>query len=530
MSGRFVPQRRTRGTQLTSTSSRPGFRGFLRLAVLFTLLAASFTVMQPPAAASTVTVLGSDSAPVLIGCIFCDGQGRFLPPGRNGVVYGGFIPVVHGGSEASAATPESAGTLRNLTIRRSAASSGFFWNFVVRVNSANTTPVIGCNLGANQISCTDSAHSVVINNGDTVDLFIGYSTGGFILFDPGDFSVKWSVELVSAVTPTDPPITASGTTISATEGIAFNGTVATFTDPDTAATAGEYSATIDWGDSSATSTGTVTGSGGSFTVSGSHLYAEEKSTPYTVTVTITDTDNASNTAKATSTANVADAKLAASCATPPASAQSFSGKVATFTDQNPGATTSDFTATINWGDGSTSTGAVNGLTGGPFTVSGSHTYSSTGTFTIATTIKDDGGQTATTSCNVLIFAFAPGRGGFAIGDREMANGTGVTFWGAQWSKKNPLSTGGAPDSFKGYAENPAAPSCGATWNTDPGNSTPPPNGPLPAYMGVIVTSTVTKSGAAISGDTPHIVVVKTDPGYAPDPGHAGTGTVVQQVC
>jgi hypothetical protein len=49
-------------------------------------------------------------------------------------------------------------------------------------------------------------------------------------------------------------------------------------------------------------------------------------------------------------------------------------------------------------------------------------------------------------------------------------------------------------------------------------------------MGVIVTSAASKSGSAISGDTPHIVVVKTNPGYLPDPGHPGTGTVVSQVC
>jgi hypothetical protein len=35
---------------------------------------------------------------------------------------------------------------------------------------------------------------------------------------------------------------------------------------------------------------------------------------------------------------------------------------------------------------------------------------------------------------------------------------------------------------------------------------------------------------AISGNTVHMVVVKTNPGYAPDPGHAGTGTVVATIC
>jgi hypothetical protein len=49
-------------------------------------------------------------------------------------------------------------------------------------------------------------------------------------------------------------------------------------------------------------------------------------------------------------------------------------------------------------------------------------------------------------------------------------------------------------------------------------------------MAVIVSSSVSKSGPTISGNTVHLVVVKTNPGYAPDPGHAGTGTVVAQIC
>jgi len=49
-------------------------------------------------------------------------------------------------------------------------------------------------------------------------------------------------------------------------------------------------------------------------------------------------------------------------------------------------------------------------------------------------------------------------------------------------------------------------------------------------MGVISTDSAQKSGEQISGATPHIVVVQTNPGYAPNPGHAGTGTVVASVC
>jgi hypothetical protein len=131
---------------------------------------------------------------------------------------------------------------------------------------------------------------------------------------------------------------------------------------------------------------------------------------------------------------------------------------------------------------------------------------------------------------LLTFAFAPGGGAFAIGDGNSAIGTSVTFWGPQWGKLNSVSGGPASASFKGFAENPTTPSCLISWTADPGSSTPPPAGPLPAYMAVIVTSSVSQSDSAIFGNTVHIVVVKTDPGYAPDAGHSGTGTVVAQVC
>jgi len=326
------------------------------------------------------------------------------------------------------------------------------------------------------------------------------------------------------------PITAQGATFSATEGLSFSGTVATFTDPDPNATAAEYKATINWGDNTS-SAGTISPtSGGNFAVSGTHTYAEEG--PYKVTVTITDVDTPSNTATANSTANVADAALTASPACLTTSLLSYNGPTATFTDAaSPFGTLTDFTATINWGDGTpVSSGTVTGPNGGPYAVSGSHTYATTGNFTITTTVKDVGGSMATTSCSTLGFSFAPGGGSFVIGDQNAVIGNSVTFWGAQWAKLNSLSGGNAPSSFKGFAENPLTPACGTDWSADPGNSTPPPPGPLPAFMGVIVTSSTSKFGSTISGNTVDIVIVQTNPGYAPNPGHAGTGTVVAVVC
>jgi hypothetical protein len=132
----------------------------------------------------------------------------------------------------------------------------------------------------------------------------------------------------------------------------------------------------------------------------------------------------------------------------------------------------------------------------------------------------------------LIFAAsAVADGSFVIGDSHAAVGDSVTFWGAQWWKANSLSGGLAPASFKGFADTAGTPpACGEKWTSLPGNSSGPPPGPLPEYIDVIVSSQITKSGRTISGDTKEVVLVKTEPGYAPDPGHAGVGTVVEKVC
>ena len=113
----------------------------------------------------------------------------------------------------------------------------------------------------------------------------------------------------------------------------------------------------------------------------------------------------------------------------------------------------------------------------------------------------------------------------AIGDLNATVGRSVTFWGSQWEKLNTLSGGASAASFKGFASDPAAPTAATAFTAAPGNSAPPPSG-VASYIGVIVTSNVTKSGSTITGNVVGLVVVKVDPGYADNPGHPGTGTVV----
>ena len=169
------------------------------------------------------------------------------------------------------------------------------------------------------------------------------------------------------------------------------------------------------------------------------------------------------------------------------------------------------TATTNWlGLATCSVGHIATL--GPTTSS-------------ATFAGDQNYEPATASTSALLYAHAPGGGTFVVGDHDDSGS--IMFWGAQWSNRNSMSGGGS-SSFKGYANHGVA-SCGRSWSADPGSSSTPPAGALPTYMDVIVASSTSKSGSSISGNSVHIVIVKTDAGYAGNPGHDGTGTVVATI-
>ena len=139
---------------------------------------------------------------------------------------------------------------------------------------------------------------------------------------------------------------------------------------------------------------------------------------------------------------------------------------------------------------------------------------------------------------VIVFAF-PSRGAFVLGDATVSSATAnstVTWWGDSWWAANRLSGGIAPDSFKGFAADVTslptttpADGCGAMFMTRAGNS-PPPTAQVPSYMGVVVASAVAKAGSNVNGVWGRIVVVKTNPGYAPGPGNPGRGTIVASFC
>jgi len=124
----------------------------------------------------------------------------------------------------------------------------------------------------------------------------------------------------------------------------------------------------------------------------------------------------------------------------------------------------------------------------------------------------------------------PTGGMFVVGDlANLAGGVTVNFWGSQWSQYNPMTGGSGPSSFKGFENGTTFPTCGSTWSSQPGNSSNPPS-TVPPFMAVIVSSSIQKNGSVITGNVKNIIIIKTNSGYGPAPGHRGTGQVVAIIC
>jgi hypothetical protein len=241
--------------------------------------------------------------------------------------------------------------------------------------------------------------------------------------DPPSTLTNISITSTATVSETDTLVPGTAVTASATEGATFTGTVATFADTTYAANvAGDFTAVINWGDGTTTA-GTVSGSAGSFTVSGSHSYAEEG----TETATVILSDNAPGTATGTATAtiNVADATLTATGTTIAGTeGLLLTAVVANFTDADPAGTVADYTATITWGDGTTSAGTV-AASGGSFNVTGTHTYLEEGTDAVQVVIKDVGGSTATAASTANIADAALTATGTTVTSPEFTAFSGV---------------------------------------------------------------------------------------------------------
>jgi hypothetical protein len=184
----------------------------------------------------------------------------------------------------------------------------------------------------------------------------------------------------------NPVLSVSVSNITATEGSAFNGVVATGT---AYGSSNPLTATVTWDDGSSSTVSVTPNPDGSYSVPGSHTYAEEGS--YALAVSVKDSGSLSATGNGT--AQVADAALSLTHFVAGPVKRLYAGVAATFTDADPNGTVSDYTATVNWGDGMTSTIKVyKNPFGQGFVLADLHKYASTGTYTLTLTVADQGGS------------------------------------------------------------------------------------------------------------------------------------------
>ena len=269
-------------------------------------------------------------------------------------------------------------------------------------------------------AASDFVASIDWGDGSTVaGRIVASANGGFDVFGNHTYNHAGSDDIVvtilgqadGVVTPISTVNVANAVMLSTavpftvTEGTAFSGKIIShFTDANPNATADDFNATVTWGDGSPAddSAQIVANPNGGFDVLGAHQYARVGNE----TVGVTVHGAAAGVTSVTNTAHVAYAALTAT-ALPQSLAvvegTSFSGVVGLFSDPNSNAIAADFSASVNWGDGSTTVGTVTTNVDGGFAIQGTHTYALNGNRNIVSTIT--GASFSTT--NPMAVADAP---------------------------------------------------------------------------------------------------------------------------
>jgi hypothetical protein len=211
-----------------------------------------------------------------------------------------------------------------------------------------------------------------------------------------------------------------GRTVDSVEGEDMGAQVlATFRDLNTALPVSAYSADIDWGDGKH-STGTIAydSASGTFAVSGSHVYDEDGT--YHVSITVRSTASPTSNDWMGAVVYVSEPPIAGTGVTlhgtegaPLWSDPSGFLDVAEFSHGNNTENQLEFSATVDWGDGSVSTNQqipmyLTGPHAGSYFVDSRHTYREAGTYKIKVTITDDAATTTVISQAIIAERPLPG--------------------------------------------------------------------------------------------------------------------------
>jgi hypothetical protein len=232
--------------------------------------------------------------------------------------------------------------------------------------------------------------------------------GNFVIAVQVKSSAGAAGTIQSTAAISDAAIAATGSDISGKEGVALLGVIATFTDSNPLAVAGNYVVSINWGDGSANSAGTVSFNASTkrWQVAGSHTYR----TGGTYTVTTSISDHSTSLAKVTSSAVIGGSTITATgvkLSILNSLLASTPQKIATFTTSNPLLTASDFSASIDWGDGTVANPTsmitiVFDATAKVFDVMVTHPYSLLlKTYTATITITEGKGASAATATSTI---------------------------------------------------------------------------------------------------------------------------------
>jgi hypothetical protein len=200
-----------------------------------------------------------------------------------------------------------------------------------------------------------------------------------------DFKGGWFVALQK---PLGPRLQASMLPAQGVEGTRV-GVEANVLDPGGQAPAGDFGATIRWGNGAITE-GSVTSNGtGSYAVHGSNVYAR----PGRYTVEVRVSDVFLRTVVIRSQVRVVNARIVASGRPLRAQELSFRGVVATVVDRNPKGSVLDYRVRVDWGDARHSTARVVRLRAGLFAILGHHRYARAGRYDVTVRVADlDGGR------------------------------------------------------------------------------------------------------------------------------------------
>ena len=224
----------------------------------------------------------------------------------------------------------------------------------------------------------------------------GNKTASVLIQDEGG-----SLQIVdAAVNVAGPGLNATFTPFTATEGTGFTGKLTHFTTTLGGAVAGNFTALIDWADGTTTAGTVIPGANGGFDVNGGHTWRLGGYKPVSVRV-----NNAGSGAYVIAGSNnyVGVKPIAAKGVSLKGKALiPLAATIANFTSANPLAITGDFTATILWGDGTSSAGTVVAKAGGGYAVLAAHAYAAKGTFTAKVTINGISGATAVATSRITV--------------------------------------------------------------------------------------------------------------------------------